>query len=75
MNKKEYEKLKKEYENTKKELSKFDILDACTEILANSEMFKELTKIDSTLMISITMFTGELVGILFDEDNNESEEV
>ena len=75
MNKKEYEKLKKEYESTKKEISKFDILDTTSDILANSEMFKELISIDPTLMISITMFTGELVSILFDEDNNESEEV
>ena len=73
MNKK-IEDLQREFKETKKEISKHDIVEARTEILATNKIFREMINIDPTLMISLAIFSAEIVKFLFDEDK-ESEEV
>lgn len=73
MTRKEFEETKKEFEETKKEISQYDIIDVSTDIMAESKVFKKLILIDPTLIMTLTMFTTELVNALFDEAKEDTE--
>ena len=70
---KEFEETRKEYKETKKEISKYEIIDTSTDVMTKSKVFKKLMLIDPTLIMTLTMFTTELVARLFDEAKEDIE--
>ena len=71
---KNYDEIIKEFKDTKKEISKYEFMDATTDLMT-SELFIKLIGTDPTLMMTLTMFSCELAKVLFNEDKKESEEV
>ena len=69
MSHKEYKERCKKYKIEKKNLSKFDIIDASADVMIESEGIKKLMSINPTLILTLTMYTSELVDRLFGDSD------
>ena len=65
-----FEEMENEYKGIKREISKYEFMDATSDVMAN-ELFVPLMKMDPTLMMTLTMFTCEVANILFKENKEE----
>jgi hypothetical protein len=65
-----FEEMENEYKGMKREISKYEFMDATSDVMA-SEVFIGLMKIDPTLMMTLTMFTCEVANVLFKENKEE----